>query len=118
MILIVLSILIEGSLRQEEISIVLEIDEDIIIDGYPNELVQCFINIYNNAKDAFIENEISDKHLLISLVSKMKSRYKLLLKDNAKGIQDNIIGKIFEPYFTTKHKMQGTGLGLTYDIYI
>ncbi len=103
--------LIEGSLRQEEISIILDIDENISIDGYPNELVQCFINIYNNSKDAFIENKVSDKHLFISS-KQNKDSIQIILQDNAKGIPEDIIGKIFEPYFTTKHKMQGTGLGL------
>ena len=36
----------------------------------------------------------------------------LKLKDNGNGIPENIISKVFEPYFTTKNKKQGTGLGL------
>ena len=103
--------LIEGSLKQESINIIVNIDDMIRIDGYPNELVQCFINIYNNAKDAFIEKKIDEKYLLIS--SKENSdTIEISIQDNAQGIDDNIISKIFEPYFTTKHKMQGTGLGL------
>jgi len=103
--------LIEGSLKKESINVIVNIDENIIIDGYPNELVQCFINIYNNAKDAFIEKKIDEKYLLIS--SKENSdTIEISIQDNAQGIDDNIISKIFEPYFTTKHKMQGTGLGL------
>jgi len=103
--------LIEGSLKKEEIQILTDIGEDIIIDGYPNELVQCFINIYNNAKDAYNEKNIVDKHLFISS-KKEKDSIQIMIKDNAGGISDDIITKIFEPYFTTKHQNQGTGLGL------
>ena len=103
--------LIEGSLKKEAINVIINIDDNTSIEGYPNELVQCFINIYNNAKDAFIEKKIDEKYLLIS--SKENSNtIEISIQDNAQGIEDNIISKIFEPYFTTKHKMQGTGLGL------
>ena len=103
--------LIEGSSKKEVIEIIVDIDEEIAIDGYPNELVQCFINIYNNAKDAFHEQEIGLKYIFITSEI-IDNEIKIYIKDNAGGIDENIIHKIFEPYFTTKHKMQGTGLGL------
>jgi len=103
--------LIEGSLKQEEISLIVDIDEKISINGYPNELVQCFINIYNNAKDAFTENSVENKYIFIK--SKLdKNNLQIIIQDNAQGIPYDIINKVFEPYFTTKHQTQGTGLGL------
>lgn len=103
--------LIEGSSKKEMIDIIVTIDETKTIDGFPNELVQCFINIYNNAKDAFIENNVEKKYIFITYKN-VNDKTKLYIKDNAGGISDSIIQKVFEPYFTTKHKNQGTGLGL------
>ena len=79
--------------------------------AYENELIQCFINIFNNAKDALIQNHIDDKIIVIPAFKNNKFLI-LEIQDNGKGIQKNIISKVFEPYFTTKHKSQGTGLGL------
>ncbi|MDC0932472.1 HAMP domain-containing sensor histidine kinase [Arcobacteraceae bacterium] len=111
--------LIEGSIRNESINIVIDIDETISIEGYPNELVQCLINIYNNAKDAFNEQKVQTRYLFISS-KEIENNIQIIIKDNAGGIPKNIITKIFEPYFTTKNKKQGTGLGLhmTYTLII
>jgi PAS domain S-box-containing protein len=102
--------LIDSIVKQHQIKLFVNISDDVIIHGYPTQLLQCFINIFNNSKDAydknqeklfFIEQEsIDDKNIVISF------------KDNAGGIQEDVINKIFEPYFTTKHQSQGTGLGL------
>ena len=102
--------LVTPILKQNSIELILNI-EDCTINSYANELNQCLINIINNAKDAlvnideekfvFISTNISDNHIVISI------------KDNAYGISSDIIHKIFEPYFTTKHQSQGTGLGLS-----
>ena len=103
--------LLEGTIKNNNINIILNIENNLVIDGYENELTQCFINIFNNAKDALIENNIKEKYIFISAY---KSNNKIIIeiKDNAKGIPSKIISKIFEPYFTTKHKSKGTGLGL------
>ena len=67
------------------------------------------MNIIGNAIDAF-EKE-SKKHIFIEVKKDEKFLY-LSFKDSAGGIDENIIDRIFEPYFTTKHKAQGTGIGL------
>ena len=80
-----------------------------------NELSQVMINLIQNAIDASIQNNIQNKEIFITLIEEQISnkKYALLeIKDNAGGIKDENIDKIFEPYFTTKHKSQGTGLGL------
>jgi signal transduction histidine kinase len=87
----------------------------IEIFGYPNEFQQALINIINNAKDAIIQKqqEIDFKtgHIKIGIKSDAKSAT-VTISDNAGGIDNEIIERIFEPYFTTKHKSQGTGIGL------
>ncbi len=102
--------LVEGSIKNNNIKVVKDIDENIRVHGYPNELIQCFINIFNNAKDALKDKE-HEKLIFISTELK-EDKVNIIFRDNAGGIDEDILQHIFEPYFTTKHQNQGTGLGL------
>jgi signal transduction histidine kinase len=84
---------------------------DIKITSYENELMQVIINLLNNAKDALIGNKINNKLIFIDCYKK-GNKTVIGIKDNAGGVANNIIDKIFEPYFTTKYKSNGTGIGL------
>ena len=108
--------IINPSAKTHNIHIKLNVDKNINWKSYPNELTQCFINIFNNSKDAYPDN-CENKLFFIDIENK-KCCLKITLKDNAGGIPKDILPKIFEPYFTTKHKSKGTGLGLhmTYNI--
>jgi C4-dicarboxylate-specific signal transduction histidine kinase len=75
------------------------------------ELPQVLINIINNAKDILIEKQIENPWIKISLKKKTHN-VKIFIEDNGGGVPDEILPKIFEPYFTTKHQSKGTGLGL------
>ena len=98
-------------LSKEKISITVEQTEKISIYGYENELTHILLNIINNAKDALTQSNTTDKS--IRIYSKETDTHAVIsIIDNAGGIKDAIIGKIFEPYFTTKHKSVGTGIGL------
>ncbi|MEA3353569.1 MAG: HAMP domain-containing sensor histidine kinase [Campylobacterota bacterium] len=105
-------------MKNNDIKIVKELDEQIEIDSYPNELIQCFINIFNNSKD-ILKDIKTNRYFFISAYIK-DDKVIIKFKDNAGGIPDNIMPHIFEPYFTTKHKSQGTGLGLhmTYNLIV
>ncbi|MGB3750787.1 MAG: PAS domain S-box protein [Arcobacteraceae bacterium] len=107
--------LVSGTIKSSNIQLILDLDSSIQINGYENELIQCYMNIFNNAKDALEDRP--EKLLFISTYLK-KNKVVISIKDNAGGISQDIISKIFEPYFTTKHKFQGTGLGLhmTYNL--
>ncbi|WP_320034646.1 PAS domain S-box protein [Halarcobacter sp.] len=107
--------LVEASLKNNYIKTVLDIDESIKIYGNINELCQALINIINNSKDAIKEKiHTEENRFLFISVKKIDEKFaKLEIKDNAGGIEDNIINRIFEPYFTTKHQSIGTGLGLS-----
>ncbi len=111
--------LIDGSAKTNYINIILDIEESIQINGYKNELSQCLINIYNNSKDALIQNDINNKLIFIS-TDIQNNKAIIKIKDNACGIPLDALSKIFEPYFTTKHQSQGTGLGLhmTYNLIV
>jgi PAS domain S-box-containing protein len=103
--------LVEGTIKHNNIDIIKDIDEDININGNENELTQCLINIFNNSKDALNENV--KKNRLIFISTSLKNNNAVLrIKDNAGGISNDVLPNIFEPYFTTKHQSQGTGLGL------
>jgi len=86
--------------------------EELTIYSYENELLQVMINILNNSKDELIkiENEL-DRVVFIDLY-KDKNDVIIKIKDSAGGIAKEIIDRVFEPYFTTKHKSKGTGIGL------
>ncbi len=111
--------LVDGSIKSNDISVVLDLDNEIEINGYSNELIQCFINIFNNAKDALAELNIKNRLIFITTI-KDNDKVVIKMKDNAGGISNQILPKIFEPYFTTKHQSQGTGLGLsmTYNLIV
>jgi len=81
------------------------------IHGFKNELIQVFINILNNAKDEFQKNNKKEKLIFVSTYTNDKMCI-ISIKDNAGGIKKTLLNRIFEPYFTTKDKTQGTGIGL------
>ncbi|MGA1933593.1 ATP-binding protein [Arcobacter sp. YIC-464] len=104
--------LIEGTVVHYEINLIKQIDSSIEMEGYPNELIQCFMNIFNNSKDAFKEISVIDKFVFVETFIK-NDKVHIIFKDNAGGIPKDILPHVFEPYFTTKHKSQGTGIGLS-----
>ncbi|WP_373035164.1 PAS domain-containing protein [Sulfurimonas sp.] len=81
--------------------------DDFEVNGYESEFIQVILNLINNAKDALIDNEIEKPEINIIL-----KKNKVLIEDNAGGIKEDVLNRIFEPYFTTKEQGKGTGLGL------
>ena len=102
--------LLEGSLQPSKINIEIIPKDDPVICGFQNEFAQVLINIVNNAKDALNERKISDPRVAINLFREKGSAI-VTITDNAGGIPDEILEKVFDPYFTTKGQ-QGTGVGL------
>ena len=100
---------ISSKLKSNEITIIKEL-EKLKILGLENELKHVFINIINNAQDAFNKHK-EEKVILIKTYSTNK-RVFIEIHDNAGGIPKENLNRIFEPYFTTKHKSKGTGIGL------
>ncbi len=86
--------------------------EDYEISSYKNELIQVIINLLNNAKDELIKKDKNFQKIIFLSVFKEDNSIKIQVKDNAGGIPEEIIDRVFEPYFTTKHQSQGTGIGL------
>jgi len=105
--------IIESTIKNSHIKLINNVNniEPIKITLVVGELSQVIINLFNNAKDALLQNNIDNKVIKIDLVKK-DNKAIITIEDNGGGIPNNIISKIFDPYFTTKHKSQGTGLGL------
>ncbi len=103
--------LLSTILEHESITLQVAVDSDIHLKGHSNELSQVLLNILNNAKDALIEMSVPNP---LITVSAYHDNHQVIIEitDNAGGIPENIINKIFEPYFTTKEEGKGTGIGL------
>jgi signal transduction histidine kinase/ABC-type nitrate/sulfonate/bicarbonate transport system substrate-binding protein len=101
--------LINPNFINQNIKIIYKI-EDIKVSGYETELIQVLINILNNSKDALLS--LNDERFIFIDIFKKDNKAIIEINDNAGGINEEIIEKVFEPYFTTKHQSQGTGIGL------
>ena len=99
-------------LEQENIKINLLIKQDVEINSFYNELSHVFLNIISNSKDALCSTIDKDDRIIKIIIHKYKEHVIINMIDNGGGIPDEIIPKIFEPYYTTKYKSAGTGIGL------
>ncbi len=103
--------LVSHMLEKYKIQMDINIKKDITILGYKNELSHVCLNILNNAIDALKTSKVKDKKILI-IVKKEKKDIIISIIDNGGGIKEENLEKIFEPYFTTKLKDKGSGIGL------
>jgi len=101
--------LVNASFLGNNIEIVFHGDAVIEAHGYANEFSQVLLNALSNAKDAMLEREIASGKIEISL-GQDEARTWVIVRDNAGGIPEDVLPKIFDPYFTTREK--GTGIGL------
>ncbi|MGA1931228.1 sensor histidine kinase [Arcobacter sp. YIC-464] len=106
--------IVSATLKNNHIEIIKNIDYDKEVHSkiVGQELSQVIINILNNAKDAIVQRKIENTRFIkIDLVEK-ENIVQIMIEDGAGGITPENIVKVFDPYFTTKHKFKGTGLGL------
>ena len=104
---------ISSSLKNDDLQISTKFPDDDI-EFYINEgsLSQVVLNIIKNSQDALVKVEQEqEKEIIVEMYTDDKN-LKIIIKDNANGIEQDILPKIFNPYFTTKHQSQGVGLGL------
>ena len=105
------SFIIESSLKYNRIDFQMDMAEDSEVFGYPREFAQVILNILSNAKDILVERKVKNAYIKLSLARGDKFAL-IKVQDNGGGIHKDIIERIFEPYFTTKHASRGTGIGL------
>ena len=101
--------LLNESFKSLDIKLNFNYTENFRIRTYKGQFAQVIFNLLNNAKDEFIKQEIKDAKIIINIIKK-EENILIEIIDNAGGISEKIIKKIFEPYFTTKEK--GLGIGL------
>lgn len=104
-------VLIGDSFTAQNISIETIAQEDLIVTGYENEFCQVLLNILNNARDILTERKTASPRIEIKLF-RSGHRHVTTITDNAGGVPESLIDRIFEPYFTTKDADKGTGIGL------
>jgi PAS domain S-box-containing protein len=103
--------LMEGSLASQKIETTICHSCDAVVLGYPNEFSQVLLNILINARDAFVERGVASPEITIQ-IDQQGDRTVVTITDNAGGIPEPILDRIFDPYFTTKGPDKGTGVGL------
>ena len=103
--------IIESSLKANNIEVTEKFFSKRELLVYTNELMQVVLNILQNANDNFISKEIQNPKITIKTFDTNNSVI-VEICDNGGGIDEEVIKKIFDPYFSTKHEKNGTGLGL------
>lgn len=105
------SSLIETGLRSQQIELSIEIEGELSVSGYPSQFSQVILNILLNARDALLERSVANGRIRIAGFRE-EGRLVLTIRDNAGGMPEAILDKVFDPYFTTKGPDRGTGIGL------
>ncbi|MDD2274094.1 MAG: PAS domain-containing sensor histidine kinase [Desulfuromonadaceae bacterium] len=103
--------LIKDSFLDLKVNIELLMDDNPMINGFPNEYTQVIMNILMNARDELVLQNIADAVISIHSFTEQDSSI-VTVTDNGHGISSDIIDKLFDPYFTTKGPDKGTGIGL------
>ena len=106
---------VKGISEEKNIHIIIDCDDKYNSIRYKELFSKSILNILFNAIEEFTITDDKNNYIFITL-KYINNEYIICIKDNAGGIDNSIIKKIFEPYFTTKHKSQGKGLGL-YHVY-
>ncbi|MBI3874096.1 MAG: PAS domain-containing protein, partial [Arcobacter sp.] len=100
---------IESIIMIPKINFVIGFDDNFEISSYKHILGQCIISLIGNCENALEDK--SEKYIFIDAI-KTQTHTTITIKDNGGGISEDILENVFDPYFTTKHQSQGTGLGL------
>ena len=103
--------IMEATFKNKNIQVRFEHEKDVTVSGYKNEFSQVLLNIFKNVKDEIELRDRASGSIVITL-SQEDDRALLVIEDDAGGIPEEIIEKIFDPYFSTKEAYGGTGIGL------
>lgn len=101
--------LVEGGFRSSAIDLDIKVDGVGNIRGYVGEFQQVMVNLLSNAKDSIVERKVRAGRVVVHILREA-DLVRVSVRDNGGGIAEDVIGKVFDPYFTTKEA--GTGIGL------
>ena len=104
-------LIVKSSIISKNIELILELNAKEEFLTFKSELTQVLLNILQNAQDALTEIKIDNPFIKVKTY-KENDQHIVEISDNGGGINSDIIEKIFDPYFSTKEKKNGTGLGL------
>ncbi len=108
------TLLILSNKLKKEVKVIKQYGNLPLIECYPAQINQVFMNIISNAIDALLTDEKkSNKQIIIKTIKTSDNKIQVRIRDNGSGIPSPIKDKIFDPFFTTKPVGQGTGLGLS-----
>ena len=99
--------IIRTSIETDNIEIIEEYGDESQFEIYDNEMMQVILNLFKNSQDNFKEKNIENPKIWVT-----SQNDNLFICDNGGGIPEEIIDKVFDPYFSTKNEKNGTGLGL------
>ena len=102
--------LVGSSFQHNNIIIHIDALDDLMLSGFPNEYSQVLLNLLSNAKDAILKNCSEHSGRVDIVLARLGGQGCISVTDNGGGIPADIIGRIFDPYFSTKEK--GSGIGL------
>jgi signal transduction histidine kinase len=103
--------ILSSSFTKNSIEVETSFDGELELETYSNEVIQVLINLLKNAETILLKREIQTPKITLNCYAKGDKKY-IEIADNAGGIEEDIIDKIFESYFTTKENDNSTGLGL------
>lgn len=103
--------LVEASFRNNAIALQVFTDEEITVEGYPHEYSQVILIVLNNAKDALVERAVREPAVSVRLGTE-GNRSAVTITDNAGGIPEDLLDRIFDPFFSTKEAGKDSGIGL------
>lgn len=105
--------LLQHRIKQNNVALLVEIDRNLMIYCDRQQMAQVFVNLFTNAMDALEEMQEQPEKRVTVVGKQIERHIWVWVKDNGPGIPDSAIGKVFDPFFTSKGKTKGTGLGLS-----
>ena len=103
--------IIEDSILYKNIKIIKNLDSTSTVKTFMSEVTQVILTLLQNAEEILVEKNIENPYIKINTFEDEKYLY-IQIIDNGGGIPSDVFDRIFDPYFSTKHQKNGTGLGL------
>ncbi|MDX1809583.1 MAG: PAS domain-containing sensor histidine kinase [Sulfurospirillaceae bacterium] len=103
--------ILDTTTRRESVDVEIDINTTSSLHIYTYEVMQVVLNIVKNSIDNFVEKKVTNRQIRIS-ADEHENQFSIKICDNGGGIEESVLEKIFDPYFSTKTEKNGTGLGL------